>query len=227
MKSTKYPRTYHFPFSLGTTSDDRISKDYTFVENIPIIITEKLDGQNDAISKNGVYARSHGTPTQHPWDNAIWDIWNRIKNDLDEDTYIFGENMYAIHSIQYKQLESYYYIFGVRIKDEWLSWDDVKEWAYLLDLPTVPVLFQGNSNNVKSIIETLVKSPSTFDGFDVRSNDNCMEGIVCRKENSFHSDDFSTSVLKWVRGKHVNTDEHWTRNWKRQPLKWEIENLKK
>lgn len=184
MESTKYPRTYHFPFSKGTTSDDRIAQNYKRVENAPIIITEKMDGQNSAIAKRGVFARSHGTTTQHPWDKAIWDIHERIKNDLDEDTYIFGENLYATHSIQYKQLESYYYVFGVRIKDEWLSWDDVKEWAYLLDLPTVPVLFKGHTDNVKPIVEALVKSPSVFDGYDTRTNEACMEGIVCRKGSS-------------------------------------------
>ena len=227
MESTKYPRTYHFNFSKGTTSDDRISKEHSFLENIPAVFTDKMDGQNDAMNSIGVYARSHGTITQHPWDKAIWDIWERVKRDLDSDTFLFGENMYATHSIQYKKLESYYYMFGVRIKEEWLSWDDVQEWAYLLDLPTVPVLFKGHTNNLKPIVEALVKSPSVFDGYDTRTNEECMEGIVCRKASSFHTSEFSKSVLKYVREKHVKTDEHWTKNWKRQPLKWENEVVKK
>ena len=32
MQSRKYNRTYHFPFSKGTTSDDRIAEDWAYLE---------------------------------------------------------------------------------------------------------------------------------------------------------------------------------------------------
>lgn len=51
--------------------------------------------------------------------------------------------------------------------------------------------------------------------------------LFVEKEAAFKSSEFSESVFKWVRGKHVKTDEHWTKNWKRQPLKWENENMSK
>lgn len=35
------------------------------------------------------------------------------------------------------------------------------------------------------------------------------EGFVVRNFESFHYDDFSTNVGKWVRPKHVTTDQHW------------------
>lgn len=48
MLSEKYGRTYHYPFSPGTTSDDRIN--HTYWEDIQqietLIHTEKLDGEN-------------------------------------------------------------------------------------------------------------------------------------------------------------------------------------
>jgi hypothetical protein len=218
---TKYPRTMHFPFSPGTTSDDRISKYFDFLENVPIVMTEKLDGQNDGMNSHGVYARSHATFTEHPWDRAIWDIHARIKGNLDSDTFIFGENMYAIHSLEYKLLESYYYVFGVRVKDEWLHWDDVEEWAYILDLPTVPVLYKGTTDDIKSLVLQHVQTPSVLDAYDTVHGKPMKEGCVTRIQESFKTEDFERSLLKWVRKDHVNTDEHWTRNWKRQPLKWE------
>ena len=54
--STKYGRTYHFPFSPGTTSDDRINHDYwQDVEQLKEVVhTEKLDGENNCLSKHGV-----------------------------------------------------------------------------------------------------------------------------------------------------------------------------
>lgn len=226
METTKYPRTEHFIWSKSTTSDDRISKDHSGVENVPIIISEKLDGSNSSIAKKGVYPRSYGIISQNPWDDCIWEIHERIKKDIDEDTFIFGENLYATHSLKYNKLDSYFYVFGVRIKDEWISWDDVLELSYLLDLNTVPVFFKGTTNSVKEIIEALVKSLSVFDAYDTKTNIECMEGVVCRRASAFNNDDFYKYVLKMVRANHVNTDEHWTKNWKRQPLKWENENKK-
>lgn len=64
----KYPRTYHLPFSPGTTSDDKKLgadwfKDY---EGKEIVLTAKLDGENNAMNVQDVYARSHGAPNRHP-----------------------------------------------------------------------------------------------------------------------------------------------------------------
>ena len=86
-------------------------------------------------------------------------------------------------------------------------------YAELLDLPTVPVLARGVYPRLQPIVEHLVAQPSRF-------GPEC-EGLVTRVASSFESDDFSTSVLKWVRAKHVKTDEHWIRNWKRAKLAWE------
>ena len=44
----KYGRTWHYPFSPGTTSDDRINTDYwQDLQTITQLVhTEKLDGEN-------------------------------------------------------------------------------------------------------------------------------------------------------------------------------------
>ena len=45
--NTKYPRTYHVPFSPGTSSDDRKLTQEQFEEwflNTPLVISEKMDG---------------------------------------------------------------------------------------------------------------------------------------------------------------------------------------
>lgn len=138
----KYGRSLHAPISLGTTSDDRfMPKGYlSYFANLKdLVITEKLDGQNNCFKKSGVYARSHTSPTVHPWDRPMRERWELIKNDLG-DIELFGENMYGVHSIEYKSIDSYYYLFGVREKDKWLSWEEVKWYAELFDFPTVPEL---------------------------------------------------------------------------------------
>jgi len=210
---SKYPRTSHLSWSPGATNDDRISDSVESLIGIDIVITEKLDGSNASITKNGVYGRSHVEFSRNPWDREMWNIYNLIKNDISDGVFLFGENMEGIHSIEYSNLTSYFYIFGVRDNNIWVPWDDVEEYSYLLDIPTVPVLFKGVVNSekeLKELTESLSKKPSELGGL--------REGIVVRNAGLFHNDDFSSNVMKWVRKGHVQTDVHWTRNWKKSKL---------
>lgn len=213
---SKYNKTYHLPWS-NPSSDDKITDDITCLIGREIVITEKLDGENTGMKNEGVYARSHGTFTTSAWSREVRQLHlMKVKDNLDENTFIFGENMEGIHSIEYTDLESYFYMFGVRDNGYWLSWDEVEEYSYLLDIPTVPVLFRGVVNNEKelrSLVEDLVKYQSKLGG-DI-------EGVVIRIADGFNDYDFKKSLQKWVRKNHVKTiDKHWTRNWKRATLKY-------
>ncbi|PBQ34550.1 2'-5' RNA ligase [Sphingobacteriaceae bacterium] len=225
--SRKYGRTYHYPFSPGTSSDDRINKDYwKDISGLKSVIhTEKLDGENNCLSKYGVFARSHATPTVSPWTAKLRERWSLIKRDLG-DYEIFGENLYAIHSIKYCHLESHYFVFGVREEERWLSWEETEFIAAAFDLPLVPVLQECSRLTSKAEFETtildLVKMPGTFGSVDTQSGKLCtMEGVVTRNKYEYEVNDFQKNVFKYVRKGHVKTDEHWTRNWKRAPLKFE------
>lgn len=96
----KYPRTYHLPFSPGTTSDDRFATDFSEIIGKPIVITEKLDGENCGMNKYGVFARSHAAPTTSPWSREVrnlYDALNVKKSLIGTDITAFGENMEGIH----------------------------------------------------------------------------------------------------------------------------------
>ncbi|MBK5721063.1 RNA ligase family protein [Dysgonomonas sp. Marseille-P4677] len=230
MLSQKYGRTYHFPFSPGTTSDDRIN--YTYWDNIQqietLVHTEKLDGENNCLNRFGVFARSHVAPTTSAWTNQIRERWEIIKHDLD-DIELFGENLYAVHSIEYKQIESYYYIFAVRSLDKWLSWEEVKFYAAMFDFPTVPELATVpvtdlTQDKLKEQILTWAGEPAIFGSVDTQTGKDCTrEGIVSRNSNEYAVKDFPQNVFKYVRKGHVKTNKHWTRNWKRAQLSWEKE----
>ena len=211
---SKYNRTYHLPFSPGSTSDDRIAEDMSGLIGQDIVITEKLDGENTGMTRGGVYARSHAAYTTSPWSREVRQLHDIIKFDIPEDLFIFGENMEGIHSIEYTNLTSYFYIFGIRDNNIWIPWKDVEDWAYLLNIPTVPVLFKGVVNSekeLKTLVESLVKQPSSLGG--------PREGIVVRNASLFHNDDFKDNVMKWVRKGHVQTTSHWTRNWVKANIK--------
>lgn len=243
-ESGKYCRSLHAHISLGTTSDDRfMPKGYmkSFAEKEGLVLTEKLDGQNNCFSKRGVFARSHIAPTEHPWDKPMRERWKLIKNDLN-DLEIFGENMYGIHSIAYNNLESFFYVFAVREADRWLSWEEVKFYAGMLDFPVVPeipithnlsdFLDEGKNENValeKWLNSNLsmtwqesVETAGLLGGYDPINGKACSEGFVIRNKSGFATNNGDLPVennefdnlFKLVRGAHVQTDVHWTKTWK-------------
>ena len=225
MFSGKYGRTYHYPFSPGTTSDDRIAHDYwSDLQKIQTLIhTEKLDGENNCMNKRGVFARSHAAPTTSPWTATLREFWHRVKGELGE-LEIFLENLYAVHSIEYRALDHHFYVFAIREGEKWLSWEEVKFYAAMLDLPTVPeiAIEKTPASKIKfeqDIVE-MVNSAGVLDPVDTVTGKPCtMEGIVSRNADAFSTQAFSHNVLKWVCKGHVKTDEHWTRHWRRARLK--------
>lgn len=225
--SQKYGRTWHYPFSPGTTSDDRIQHNYwPLLQQIPVLVhTEKLDGENNCLSRHGVFARSHAAPTTSAWTESIRRYWQSIKNDLG-DLEIFLENLYAVHSIEYRHLEHHFYVFGIREGQRWLSWEETRFYAAMLDLPVVPEIKQVTPPPARKDFEqdilALVNSRGTFDPYDVHTGQpTTIEGIVSRNADGYAVSDFANNVFKYVRKGHVKTDQHWTRHWHRAKLNHE------
>ena len=214
----KYPRTYHLPFSPGATKDDKkLQGDwFDFYRGKKIVFTEKLDGENTCLCQSGVFARSHSAETRSPWSINLWGqdgLYWRIKNSIGDNEEIFGENLYGEHSIIYDKLLNYFHIFAANDGERWYSWDEIVEMAFILDVPHVPELYTCEAESekqIEEIIEDLMKQPSTY-GKE-------KEGIVMRITDSFAIDYFPHYVCKYVRPNHVQTDEHWTRNWKKAKL---------
>jgi hypothetical protein len=216
--SEKYPRTYHFPFSPGAKNDDRIASDYSSLVGKPLVVTEKLDGENTCLSRLGVFSRSHAAPTRNPWATYLYPRWEALRSQLG-DLELFGESLYAVHSIRYPALPAYLFLFAVRERGYWHSWEDVTAFAALCELPTVPVLWEGTLASEAEVRENMlewVAGPSSFSGEGEESAPK--EGVVVRIAAGFPDEAFSWSVYKWVRKGHVQTDQFWARNWERAPL---------
>lgn len=193
---TKYPRTVHLPWSPGVSSDDIVKRDFTVFEDIDeVVVTEKLDGENSSMYTDGTHARSVDS-RHHPSRNWLKGLHGRMGHNIPPGWRVCGENLYARHSVPYDQLESFFYVFSIWDEtNTCLSWDDTIEWAGLLDLVTVPVLYRGPW------------SEETIRG--IRVDLETTEGYVVRDAGSFHHSQFSTHLAKWVRKGHVQTDKHW------------------
>lgn len=208
-----YPRTRHMKGSPGATPDDIITTDNDWIIpflNREIILSEKLDGENTSITNQSVYARSK-YPSINPWSVNIRELFPYVKDYISDDEIVFGENLYAIHSIEYNNLPSYFHIFAVFNTKEniWYSWDDVVDFAGVLDLPTVPVLFRGTISSEKELmdmINSFMSKPSTY-GIE-------KEGVVMRLASEIKPEDWNNSVAKWVRANHVRTNKRWEDHWK-------------
>jgi hypothetical protein len=142
------------------------------------------------------------------------------------DLEVFLENLYAIHSIEYKNIDRHFYVFAIREKDRWLSWEETKFYASMLDLPTVPEIRIETPPASRQVFEndflSLTTGRGSFEPFDILTGKpTVMEGIVSRNAEGYAVEDFADNVFKYVRKGHVKTGEHWTRHWKRARLNYE------
>jgi hypothetical protein len=192
----KYPRTYHLPWSPGVTKDDKIITSLdTLINSKEIVITEKMDGENTTLYRDYIHNRSLDYIKPHPSRGYIKELHSVIKQDIPPNWRICGENLYAKHSIHYTNLPTYFLVFSIWNEyNQCLSWGKTLEYCSLLNLQPVPIIYTGpwNIDFIKSI--KLNKD---------------QEGYVIRVESSFHYDQFSTSIVKYVRANHVTTSSHW------------------
>lgn len=198
----KYPRTYHLPWSLGVTDDDKVGNPDHF-NGKNVVVMEKMDGENTTIYPDGRYhARSldgTGYPWQAPMINEVLErLYTAQGSVLSPSERLCGENLYACHSIEYNELKAWFYAFSIWDDDVCLSHDDLLSRGF-----TTPKEFYRGPYD-----EQLIK--------DIANDlDLCKcEGYVVRNVEGFHYKDFSKNVMKFVRKEHVQTDVHWTKNWK-------------
>jgi hypothetical protein len=193
----KYPRTYHLPFSPGMNDDDRMISSMQIFEGNQVVVTEKMDGENTTIYSDG-YLHARSIDGRNHW-SRDWakNFAQNFAYDLPEDWRICGENLFAKHSIAYKNLPSFFLGFSIWNGLECLSWDDTMEWFQLLGIQSVPVLYEGIYD--EKIIRKIAAN----------SDYGSSEGFVLRNRGNFTWRDFRNHVGKYVRKDHVQTAKHW------------------
>lgn len=196
----KYPRTPHLPASPGATSDDKWASKETLAHlasGIELVVTEKMDGGNLTWSRDHFHGRSIDSGT-HPWDTQARVLWAQKRYDIPEGWRVSGESMYARRSVAYENLPGVYIVFGVWDESNTLlDWDSTVEWAHLLDLPVVPVLYRGNDFEEATSIWGRTHDTETSEGF------------VVRDAGRIAYEDFGHKIAKWVRADHVRTAANW------------------
>lgn len=210
-EKVKYPRTFHLPYSLTVSADDKRLPSDEHLQGMDIVMTEKMDGENTNIYSDGdIHARSiDGNHT--PWQSWLRRDAPRWTSNLPEKWKVCGENLYARHSIEYtfKRASQYFQAFSIWNQDLCLPWNEFLEWCEMLEIEHVPVIYTGTYNK-----ETILE---IFQNYQKTQNRE-IEGFVIRNKYGFNLQDFSQNVAKFVRANHVTTDEHWTTNWTVNPI---------
>jgi hypothetical protein len=202
---TKYPRTYHATWSPNVQRDDRIQPSMEQFLNRTLIGTIKMDGENSNLYPDHIHARSI-TSVHHESRSWIKAFHARIMHDIPKDWRLCGENMYAKHSIHYKHLKSFFYLFSIWDETNTaLSWKETREWTDLLNIEMVPVFCVGEFSTVE---EMKSRFENTFDIYCKNSKDE-VEGYVIRIADRIPYRDFRKYVAKVVRKNHVQTHGHW------------------
>lgn len=207
----KYPRSWHFFNSIGS-SDDKTMKDDLHFHGKQVVCSIKMDGEAFSGYKDGCHARSLDS-NNHPSRNWVKGFHGSIKHLIDENIRICGENMYALHTIPYTNLESYFYGFSVWNLNTCLSWDETLEWFYILGIVSVPVIYEG--------IYDLKLIHEKFKEYDSKI---LSEGFVVRLRDSFEMKDFSTSLNKYVKPEFMQAMKENDVHWQTKPI---VKNLLK
>ncbi len=219
----KYPRTPHLFGGKGTVDDRHLGREESeaLVAEASLIVEEKLDGTNVGIhftasGRMVLQCRGHEIGEgMHP-QYDLFKQWTAVKRPVLEallgDRHIlFGEWLYARHSVFYRALPHYFFEFDIHDKETgvFLSWDRRVELLEGTGIHTVPVLHRGaaDAGRLAGLI-----GPSAFGAEFANpvtgATDALMEGLYLRTEG----DGVVTARAKVVRPEfveRVQQSEHW------------------
>jgi hypothetical protein len=176
----KYPRTHHLEGSrLQPGDEDLSSTPFTELENRYLVIEEKLDGANAGISFDAegrlwLQSRGHfltgGVREKH---FNLFKQWAHchaaaLRSALTDRYVLYGEWLYAKHTIFYDLLPHYFLEFDVldTQTDIFLSTDRRRELLCGLPIASVPVLWRGHARSLEELVALV--GPSLYKGPDWR-----------------------------------------------------------
>lgn len=244
----KFSRTPHLEGSrlqIGDEGHDQIP--YRHLEGYQIIVEEKLDGANSGIrfSKNAellLQSRGHylvgGGREKHfnlfkTWASAQEE---RLYELLEDRFLMYGEWMYAKHTVFYDQLPHLFQEFDIldTYKNVFLSTFERQKMLAGTPVVSVPVLYEGPAPKKLKDLLDLVK-PSwgkTYDWKESLKNEALKQNLDPEKiQNETEKSDFSEGLyikvekngeviqrLKWVRRDFLQTMTDNNTHWLSRPI---------
>lgn len=211
----KFPRTYHLPWSPGRGDTDDKIHSYKTIEqclvNQPIVITEKLDGENQCWSSSSWHLRSESSTNGGVLRSRSKSKWAAVKDKLLPYHFYYIEDLSNVHSIKYEDTDRLkanplFLIAACEVTASevlWKSYNFLMDEAMRLDLEIVPIL------DMKAKFST-VKELQSYTNYKANLP-SCLggqrEGLVVTPYDLGWQ--WPEAACKWVRANHVTTDQHW------------------
>ena len=237
----KYPRTRHVEGSRHQVGDTPDDKPLAELEGLFVVEEEKLDGANAAVSfapdgtlllqSRGHYLR--GGPRERHF--ALFKTWANVHapvfhQALGPRYVMYGEWMYAKHTVFYDALTAYFHEFDVLDRETGAFLSTVARRELLFGLPVVPVPVLKSGRFVRGqgigrdLAPPLYRTPDWRDALMAAAADSgsrpdmvaaqsdmsdLAEGLYLKVE----TDGVVTDRYKFVRGDFLQTiqgsDSHW------------------
>jgi hypothetical protein len=225
---TKYPRTPHLFGSRGTGDDRHLGQreSLVFIADPSLVVEEKLDGTNVGIhftstGRMVLQCRGHEITAGMHAQYDLFKKWTVAKRPaleamLEDRLILFGEWLYARHSVHYRRLPHFFFEFDIYDKPRKVFLDLATRLELLAGtgIITVPVVHRGSvaADGLRRLI-----GPSAFDSrFEnpvAGRADDLMEGLYLRIE----ADGCVTGRAKFVRPEFVERVKQ-SEHWQHQPL---------
>ncbi len=212
----KFPRTMHLKNMGSASRDDLIMSSDTVKQflDCELYIEEKIDGANLGITikDNKLVAqnRSHYVTSEYhaqfkKLDKWILqhsaELWELLSTESDHSRILYGEWVFAQHSIAYDNLDDYFVAFDMYDQIEKKFWSRNRLENKLKDttIQLIPLLVYKKFNNAEEIAE-LIKSRSRFYNGQI-------EGVYIRKCN----ENWLIDRAKIVRHDFICGNDHWAK----------------
>lgn len=201
----KYEKTYHvFPVTSKHNLDNTDIKRLLIGD---IIVEEKFDGSNVGIVRHrkGFALQKRNSlvgPSVHEQFDFFYSWANNMNYErimsVPENTLIYGELLYAVHTIYYSRLPDYVLVFDVRQNGSWMNYDERKEFCERHGFHMVPLVARGTFT--KDELMNLVPKVSAY-GDEA-------EGIVVKRYAKHGY--FKGKIVKPGFIKQLEESDHWT-----------------
>jgi hypothetical protein len=220
---TKYPRTPHLFGSRGTDDDKHLGQQESldFISDASLIVEEKLDGTNVGIhftsaGRMVLQCRGHEITTGMHAQYDLFKQWTMgtrpvLEAMLEDRLLLFGEWLYARHSVHYRCLPHYFFEFDIfdKRRQVFLNLASRLELLEGTGIHTVPVVHRGpaTADQLRTLIGPS-RFNSQFENPVTGRTDNRMEGLYLRTEAAGRV----TGRAKFVRPEFVEKvkqSEHW------------------
>ena len=243
----KYPRTPHLEGSRLQPGDEDLSQiPFACIRGKYLVVEEKIDGANTAVSfseEGELLLQSRGHYLTGGYRERHYNLmkqWATIHQDaffevLGTRYIMYGEWMYAKHTVYYDRLPHYFLEFDIFDRQEQIFLSTERRHELLKDLPvvSVPVLKTGIFQSREDLISLLGKSNYISEnktetlrqtaeklGLDVerqlRETDasDTMEGLYIKIEENGQVVD----RLKYVRASFIQTVDQSQTHWLDRPI---------